>query len=79
MCPLATEEGDILTLFRRATVPYLLQPVRNTDSTEEAPASGEGRDEYKLVGECFVEGIMDRELMDEKSKSGEPAQVFALV
>ncbi|RYP84839.1 hypothetical protein DL770_005132 [Monosporascus sp. CRB-9-2] len=72
LCPWLAKEGDIIALFHGATVPYLIRVIRKVDSSEEVPAlteahaPTEAHEEYELVEECFVEGIVARELMEEK-------------
>ncbi|KAI1770634.1 hypothetical protein F4818DRAFT_446048 [Hypoxylon cercidicola] len=73
------KEGDTIAVFHGATVPYLLRPVGNEDSAQYDPVPDERDEKYKLVGECFVGGIMDGSFMDKKLKSGEPSRVFMLV
>jgi hypothetical protein len=47
----ATEIGDVCCIFPGATVPFILKPSR------------EGR--YKLVGDCYVHGVMGGETMEQ--------------
>ncbi|KAJ9151505.1 HET-domain-containing protein [Coniochaeta hoffmannii] len=47
---LDVQPGDRVSLLGRSPVPYLLRPCENEAGT------------YKLVGECYVHGIMDGEL-----------------
>jgi hypothetical protein len=47
--PEATEVGDIICIFYGAVVPYILRPETS------------GR--YRLLGEAYVDGIMDGEFM----------------
>ncbi|KAI1427970.1 heterokaryon incompatibility protein-domain-containing protein [Xylaria sp. FL1777] len=69
LCPWPAKEGDIIALLHGATVPYLLRPA-----AREVQATGEDDKEYELVGECFVEGVMDGELMEKMEKDGNPPQ-----
>lgn len=57
LCPWTAREGDVVTLLSGGSVPYLLRL---------APQDTTGPDEqrYELVGECFVEGIMNGENME---------------
>ncbi|RSL58747.1 hypothetical protein CEP54_007648 [Fusarium duplospermum] len=48
--PRFVQPGDIVAVLFGADIPYILRPVE---------------DHYILVGECYVHGIMDGELMDE--------------
>jgi len=43
------EEGDIIAIIFRVNVPFVLRPVANGY--------------YKVIGECYVYGIMDGEFM----------------
>ncbi len=57
--PRALAPGDVVALFFGARVPHILRP--------ESP--GSHATEYALVGEAFVYGIMDGELIDEDQDS----------
>ncbi|KUI69259.1 Heterokaryon incompatibility protein 6, OR allele [Cytospora mali] len=45
-------EGDIVCIFRGCHVPFVLRPVKD--------------DKFRLVGECYVHGIMHGEAMGDK-------------
>jgi hypothetical protein len=49
-----TKPGDSIWILENATVPFVL---RSTDR----------RDEYRLVGECYVHGVMNGELFERDS------------
>jgi hypothetical protein len=49
MAPHGTREGDIVFVAVGADVPYILRACE---------------DGYELVGECYVQGIMDGEAME---------------
>lgn len=56
--PKQTQLGDVIVIIFGATTPFVLRPVD---------------DAYILIGECYVHGIMDGELMhiDEETKAAE--------
>jgi hypothetical protein len=47
MFPPAAEEGDLIVILCGGKIPYLLRPLK------------QGGDEYKLVGEAYIHGLMD--------------------
>jgi hypothetical protein len=49
----SSQIGDIICIFLGADAPYVLRP--------------DGEDFYKLVGECYIHGIMDGEALADKS------------
>jgi hypothetical protein len=51
--PPITLVGDDVVLFQQALCPYVVRRTQNT--TDEA---------YKLLGDCYVDGIMDGEAYD---------------
>lgn len=51
MLPPAAEEGDLIAVLFGAKIPYLLRPIEL------------GGDEYKLVGEAYMHGFMDGEVL----------------
>lgn len=51
--PRATEEGDIIAIFKNAKTPFVLRPV--VGSTDES---------FTFVGECYIHGIMYGEAME---------------
>ncbi|KAK5032098.1 hypothetical protein LTS07_004720 [Exophiala sideris] len=48
--PRGVEEGDFVAVFEGVEVPFLLRPV--------------GRDQYRLMGNCYCHGIMYGEALD---------------
>ena len=44
-----------------------------------AHTSREGRTDYKLIGECYIHGIMEGEAIDIQVKEGISIQQFVLV
>ncbi|KAK8188756.1 heterokaryon incompatibility protein-domain-containing protein [Phyllosticta capitalensis] len=79
ICPWKAREGDVIALLHGAKVPYLLRRVESEDDEMDRPADRESAGVYELVGECYVNGIMYGEFMEECQKEGRPPQVFTLV
>ncbi|KAK0651079.1 heterokaryon incompatibility protein-domain-containing protein [Cercophora newfieldiana] len=59
LCPWTAREGDVVVILKGGNVPYLLRLV------EGEP------DKYVLVGECFVQGVMQGEVVQEGMRGGE--------
>ena len=55
MVPPKSKVGDLVSLLLGAKTPYVLR--RSVDKT---PGN---RDTYVLVGECYMDGMMDGEMM----------------
>lgn len=60
MGPLITQSEDVIAIFLGARLPYILRP--------------QGGDRYLLLGEAYCDGIMNGEIMSQRSK-----QIFILV
>ncbi|KAI0107807.1 heterokaryon incompatibility protein-domain-containing protein [Nemania sp. FL0031] len=76
LCPWTAREGDIVVLLYGGNVPYLLRPV------DEEGHSGGTKDLFELVGECYVQGIMNGEFLDKKNDGSDQQAVtrtFTLV
>lgn len=56
IAPPGAREGDMLCIVMGAEVPFLLRPLSNS----EGEVSEKGKF-YALVGECYVQGLMDGE------------------
>ncbi|TVY68799.1 Heterokaryon incompatibility protein 6 OR allele [Lachnellula suecica] len=65
LCPSTAKEGDDIVLLYGGNVPYLLRPS--------------GVNTFKLVGECFVEGIMKGEYLEHITETGQKSEVFCLI
>jgi len=48
--PAEAEEGDVIAIFFGIGVPFVLRPL--------------GRSEFRLIGHCYVHGVMDGELVE---------------
>jgi hypothetical protein len=70
LCPWTAREGDVITVLHGGSVPYLLRlvPQRGTAGPDEQY--------YELVGECFVDGIMNGEKVETFEAD---AAIFALL
>ena len=64
--PLALEEGGIVAVLFGGSVHFILRP------------HSEG-DHYRLVGECYIYGIMEDQAVNEWRESGKPSTYFKLV
>ncbi|CAM1503623.1 Fc.00g012140.m01.CDS01 [Cosmosporella sp. VM-42] len=71
LCPGTASEGDSIALLDGGKVPYLLRRVQDASRPED--------DQFELVGECYVDGIMHGEYFDGKSENINPQQTFTLV
>ncbi|OAL45532.1 HET-domain-containing protein [Pyrenochaeta sp. DS3sAY3a] len=66
LCPAGTEAGDVLVIFYGGPVPYLLRET-------------EFEGQYTFVGECFVEGKMEQNLLLPFEQAGAAPEGFILV
>jgi hypothetical protein len=57
LAPLTVDEGDMIFLLRGADVPFILRKV-----TE---------DEFQLVGQCYVHGIMNGEFLKQEQRDSD--------
>lgn len=57
MLPPAAEEGDLMVVLFGAKLPYLLRPLE------------QGGDAYRLVGEAYLHGYMDGQILLQVAKS----------
>ncbi|KAI1752338.1 heterokaryon incompatibility protein-domain-containing protein [Xylaria castorea] len=75
LCPWTAREGDIVVLLDGGNVPYLLRPVgKKTIENGKVIQIGE---EFELVGECFVQGIMYGEFFERQEEK--ERKLFVLV
>jgi hypothetical protein len=58
--PMATVETDIICVLYGCSVPVILRPMRTED----------GKEYFLLVGECYVHGIMDGEIIEAADEDG---------
>jgi hypothetical protein len=57
LAPINACEGDLICLLLSGKVPFLLRP---------------NGDEYELVGECYVHGLMDGEGLIQAKRRAQP-------
>ena len=69
LAPGATKKRDIVAILYGLSVPVVLRQI------QDGP---EGEDVFKLVGECFIYGMMDGEAMDFREAQGIQDQTFVL-
>lgn len=63
--PWSVGPGDEVWVILGSNMPFILRPKRATEAAgleEGEDRSGAGRDEYRLVGDCYVHGIMHGEV-----------------
>ena len=58
MVPEATRESDVIVALLGCSMPMVLRPVRSPDDDD-----GRGREQFQVVGECYVHGLMDGQAM----------------
>jgi hypothetical protein len=58
--PRNMREGDEVCILQGGRVPYILRRV----PSEASEGESQSRDEWNLVGECYVSGIMYGELVE---------------
>ncbi|KAI1142678.1 heterokaryon incompatibility protein-domain-containing protein [Hypoxylon sp. FL0543] len=66
--PASMRPDDLVVVILGVTVPFI---VRKT-GTQESPS-------YILIGECYVNGIMDGELVQAQQRAGKEAELFTFI
>lgn len=56
------EAGDFMFVALGATIPFIIRPMSNDESFNDAKKSLDISTFYKFVGGAYVHGIMDGEL-----------------
>jgi hypothetical protein len=70
--PDTVQEGDILAVLAGGDVPYLLRHIqKGTKLPRVADAPCDASNRYLLVGECFVQGLMDGEAVEAANRESE--------
>lgn len=64
LVPADAKPGDLLAVVRGASVPYVFRP------------RGEGLDEWQLIGEAYVDGLMDGEVISAGTVEPKVLQIF---
>lgn len=67
MClvPQVAQNGDHICVLLGGSTPFVLREI-------------DGQDEYKLIGEAYVHGIMDGEVVERAEVAGKEASKFRL-
>lgn len=79
LCPWTAREGDIITLHLGARVPYLLRPVRAYPHCPEQDVGNACASTYRLVGECYLNGYMNGEILENRHVSDTQTSVFDII
>ncbi|KAJ8131001.1 hypothetical protein O1611_g2628 [Lasiodiplodia mahajangana] len=72
LCPYAARPGDVIVVLYGGNVTYLLR------SRAQYNGKFENAKEYDFVGECYAQGYMNGEGLEEQHKNAIPIEVFAL-
>lgn len=59
MVPPKTETGDVVSIIFGCQTPYILRGIR-----DKAPGARSASNTYRLIGECYMHGMMDGEMME---------------
>lgn len=70
LAPEATKKQDIVAILYGLSVPVVLRPILNAE---------EGDNVFRMIGECFIYGMMDGEALDLKEEQGIRSQTFVLL
>lgn len=70
LAPEATKKQDIVAILYGLSVPVVLRHISNAT---------EGDNVFKMIGECFIYGMMDGEALDLKEEQGIQDQTFVLL
>ncbi|CAM1508928.1 Fc.00g026670.m01.CDS01 [Cosmosporella sp. VM-42] len=71
ICPWATKEGDLIVLLDGGNVPYLLRLVGDAEESDKG--------QFELIGECYVDGVMYGEYLQQQETDAMTKEVFSLV
>lgn len=70
LAPKATKKQDIVAILYGLSVPVVLRPISNAE---------EGDNVFRMIGGCFIYGMMDGEALDLKEERGVQDQTFVLL
>ncbi|KAK3167531.1 hypothetical protein OEA41_010658 [Lepraria neglecta] len=70
LVPAETNKRELIVILSGCSVPVVSRRVEAPESNEET---------FKLIGECFIYGMMDGEAMDFKLSRGIETQTFAIL
>ncbi|KAL2256443.1 hypothetical protein VTK26DRAFT_1651 [Humicola hyalothermophila] len=63
------KEGDVVVVFEGGRWPFVLREVEGGEEGKgvgDAAKGGEGKRRYRIVGDCYLHGIMDGEAMEDE-------------
>ena len=61
LAPGETQKGDVVAILYGCSVPVILRQISDTKNQEV---------EYKMIGECYIDGMMDGQALDLKDEKG---------
>jgi hypothetical protein len=75
--PVFMKPGDVLVVFDGAHMASVLGRADESPNENETSITPIGAQHWQLVGECYVQGFMDNEVLE--SKYDDRRQTFVLV
>lgn len=70
LAPGETQEEDVVAILYGCSVPVILRLISDPESKEV---------EFKLIGECYIDGMMDGQALDIKDAAGTKTATFVIV
>lgn len=70
LAPAETENGDLVAILYGCSVPVILRRVLDPQSKEVV---------YRLIGECYIEGMMDGQALDIRDAMGTRTETLVIV
>ncbi|KAL8366142.1 hypothetical protein RB595_004760 [Gaeumannomyces hyphopodioides] len=79
--PDSLNEGDVVCVLSGADLPFVLRPVsQDSENTEQLRLNELPQvDHYLLVGECYIEGLMNGEAAVPTANGSDPLELFGPV
>jgi hypothetical protein len=74
---LFVKPGDVIAVFDGAPMASILRKVDEPPNENEALITPSGAQHWQLVGDCYIQGLMDNEVLE--SKYDDRRQTFVLV
>ncbi|OCK98442.1 HET-domain-containing protein [Cenococcum geophilum 1.58] len=71
LAPAATQVGDLICILYGCSVPVVLRKIVNENSDAD-------KYHYKLIGECYIHGMMNGEACELQKKSERERQLFEI-
>ncbi|OTA65975.1 HET-domain-containing protein [Hypoxylon sp. EC38] len=72
LCPYSARPGDLVVILYGGNVTYILRSRTQHGGESDEPKR------FEFVGECFTQGYMNGEGIQEREKKGIPTEVFTL-